>query len=414
LLTIPLIALANKVEKVEINPNSPDVNTELSVKLNFTTPDDKVQCGVGIDWGDGDKQKLRVGNGQQVTPPFVLTHIYKSAGQKQIAVKGEFIARGLSSISGCEVNLSGSITVQDPVARAEKERVEKERQAELERQEQLNAQKAKEREEYLSTPAGKKELESSIKNFEKLFDKPLATNCATNDFNAIVFKRGSKDSGAKVLNFFGEKPPLELLITRSGLVARDIISIANTGDVTVEYKFTDKSIQIFNSKFVTNGIYNSNNNPTPIYSTCDSKTIVARIVSDELSGVAEKRRQVAAAKAESEAKAREEAKPYFELYMCAAPSGYGNDVPVGKSMFQRLGQISGNINVREIDSIISIFGYDKEKNNSGAFCVASGASWKYSEFNKLAGAIKVSEGGDKEFFMQKDNKYNSRFFYRMK
>jgi hypothetical protein len=131
-LLSPLLVLANKIDKVETTPNSPDINTELSLRLNFTTPEDQVQCGITIDWGDGLKEKLRVGSGQQVMPPFKLTHTYTSSGQKQLSIKGEFIARGIKSIPSCDVNMSGSIIVQDPTHRAEKERVEKERRADLE------------------------------------------------------------------------------------------------------------------------------------------------------------------------------------------------------------------------------------------------------------------------------------------
>jgi hypothetical protein len=143
----PFLVLANKIDKVEATPNSPDINTELSLRLNFTTPEDQVQCGITIDWGDGLKEKLRVGSGQQIPPPYKLTHTYTSSGQKQLSIKGEFIARGIKSVPGCDINITGSIIIQDPTLRAEKERVENERRAELQKkeQEQLLAQKPKDR-----------------------------------------------------------------------------------------------------------------------------------------------------------------------------------------------------------------------------------------------------------------------------
>jgi hypothetical protein len=122
LFAIPAIASANKVEKFEVTPKSPDMNTELQIKMIFTVPDDKVSCGIVVDWGDGEKQKLRVGKGQQVLPPFSLAHTYSSAGTKNIAIKGESVLRGVSSVGSCDVNVSGAIVVQDPVAKAEAEK----------------------------------------------------------------------------------------------------------------------------------------------------------------------------------------------------------------------------------------------------------------------------------------------------
>jgi hypothetical protein len=322
LLTIPLIALANKVEKVEINPNSPDVNTELSVKLNFTTPDDKVQCGIGIDWGDGDKQKLRVGNGQQVTPPFVLTHIYKSAGQKQIVVKGEFIARGLNSISGCDVNVSGSITVQDPAVRAEKERVEKERQAELEKQTQLIAQKAKEREEYLASPAGKKDFENFQKNITQLLGKPLAMNCNSNQEIVWILK-GEGARLSKKLNYSEQESVSEEVISSSEYLGKDLLSIKyknESGTRTVEYKINQKYIQVYNDgDFVKNGV-TSSGGAQPVINVCPTNSTASKIVANEISGASAKTRERQAVQdAENRAQqklANFKSKNYQAMFFC--------------------------------------------------------------------------------------------------
>jgi hypothetical protein len=100
--------------------------------------------------------------------------------------------------------------------------------------------------------------------------------------------------------------------------------------------------------------------------------------------------------------------------MCSDSSGYGNDVQTGKSMLQRFGRKLGNIDLPETNSIISIFGYDKQ-NGSGATCMSTNGSVNFSKFSSLYScSIKVGEGGDNDFFMNKLDKYNSTFFYRMK
>lgn len=412
LFLLPNLVNANKVDKVQASPESPDINTEFAINLTFIDPDDKVSCGIGIDWGDGEKQKLRIGIGHQVPPPFKLTHTYTTPGEKKISIKGEFIARGLNSTGGCDINKSGSFTIQDPAVRAEKERVEKERLAELERQAQLAAQKKRDREDYLASSAGRKELENSIKTFEKLFEKPLAINCSLNNLNALLFKKADKESNPKQLNFSGDKPPAELIISKFYFPEKDVISITSLDNVTIEYKFTDKTLQVFNSKLVTNGNYNSN--PTPILNACESKTPVAKLALEELSGIAEKRRQATQLQAEAEAKAREEARPYTLIYMCFDSNGYGLDKGAAQAMISEYSKIQGGIDIRQSATIINLYGFDK-KNGSGAICQPSNGSLPPSRFSSLySPSVVIGESGDKIFYWSKNSATQSTVLYRMK
>jgi hypothetical protein len=296
LLSIPALALANKVEKVDLTPKSPDMNTELQVKMIFAVPDDKVSCGITVDWGDGEKQKLRVGNGQQVLPPFSLAHTYSTAGSKNISIKGESVFRGLSSVGPCEVNVTGAIVVQDPVAKAEAERKLQLEKAEAERKAQLEA----ERKEFLASPAGKKELEAAKKNFAKLIDKPLAYSCTDKSGEILtISQKNSEVTRLTRLSF--ESPPKVNQIIESGFTSTETISLTNDSNVKTEYKFTDKSLQIYNSAFVVNGIYKSNNNSVPLMNICEKGSAAGQLFAEEASGVAEKKRQIAIQKAQAEA-----------------------------------------------------------------------------------------------------------------
>ena len=133
LCLVPMLAFANKIEKVEVPSAVQNINAEFNLKLIFNVPEDKVACGITIDWGDGEKQKFRVGNGQQLKAPFTIPHTYKTTGQKKVVIGGEMMIRGLNTVSGCDVNFASQLTIQDPVEVAEKERLEKERIAERER-----------------------------------------------------------------------------------------------------------------------------------------------------------------------------------------------------------------------------------------------------------------------------------------
>ena len=117
---------ANKLNSAETNPDNPQVNQEYTIAFKFAVPDDAVRCGLQVEWGDGEVSKYRVGQGQDLSPPFKTSHVYKTPGKMQLNVKGAFIARGLNSVGGCEGGLQGVVDVVDPV---EVERLAKEKES---------------------------------------------------------------------------------------------------------------------------------------------------------------------------------------------------------------------------------------------------------------------------------------------
>lgn len=155
---------ANKVTAVDNKPDSPQVDQEIILTFKFSVPDEAIRCGVQIDWGDGESSKYRVGPDQDIKPPYQVTHTYRSAGKMQVAVKGVTIFRGLNTVTGCDANLQGPITVIDPV---EAERLtqlkaaqDAKRLADLEAEkikQAKEAEEAKKLEAYKKTPAYQKE-----------------------------------------------------------------------------------------------------------------------------------------------------------------------------------------------------------------------------------------------------------------
>jgi hypothetical protein len=348
LLTIPAIALANKVDKVDLTPKSPDMNTELQVKMIFSVPDDKVSCGVTVDWGDGEKQKLRVGNGQQLLPPFSLSHTYSSAGTKNISIKGESVLRGLSSVGPCEVNVSGAIVVQDPVAKAEAEKKIQLEKAEVERKAQIEA----ERKEFLASPAGKKELETTKKNFAKLIDKPLAYSC-TDKTGEILTINQKNNEVTRLVRLSFESPPKANQIIEAVFTSTETISLTNDSNVKTEYKFTDKSLQIYNSAFVVNGVYKSNNNSVPLMNVCEKGSAAGQLFAEEASGVAEKKRQIASQKAQAEA-AREAALEAQKKAEMQAQAGKAIKVSKGREWVEGWKKYVTYLNIQSVTDQISI------------------------------------------------------------
>lgn len=131
---------ANTVTNVAVQPVAPEANKALSVK--FTFQESSVACGLTIDWGDGKIDRLRVGEGQQVPPPFLVEHTYVSPGSYKIRINGEGMARGLRSVFPCAVRLESSISVVDPIE-IERQRAEAQRIAQERAEAQITAEREK-------------------------------------------------------------------------------------------------------------------------------------------------------------------------------------------------------------------------------------------------------------------------------
>jgi hypothetical protein len=77
--------------------NSP---TELSVEFKENKP--QVWCGASIDWGDGVKQDIRLGDEGLKTSPLTFSHTYTLSGTFNISVQGKTLVRGLATAIGCD------------------------------------------------------------------------------------------------------------------------------------------------------------------------------------------------------------------------------------------------------------------------------------------------------------------------
>lgn len=106
----PGVAHSNTLKGVLV-PDRAVIGTSLEVVVTFNEPDDRIGCGLVVNWGDGEIQKLRVGLEHQLKPPYKIQHTYKTPGQFSPMVTGELMIRGLRTVPGCEGKFSSVVNV---------------------------------------------------------------------------------------------------------------------------------------------------------------------------------------------------------------------------------------------------------------------------------------------------------------
>lgn len=119
---------------------------QFNLLVTFSEPQENISCSLNLDWGDGQKQKLKFGKGGDVPPPFEIPHIYQSAGTMKFEAKGTFFG-------GCDAAMSGNLVVSS----LEEKKLREEKLAQKQREEKAKADAAKAKEE--SELIAKKEAE---------------------------------------------------------------------------------------------------------------------------------------------------------------------------------------------------------------------------------------------------------------
>lgn len=330
-------ALANTVSRITPGTVSPELNKPFSLNFTFAENSSSVSCGLTIDWGDGKVDRLRVGEGQQLMPPYTTEHTYAAAGDYRIRISGETIIRGVRSVLPCNVRQELAVKVADPVEVARlaaiKEAQERERQEqERQRREQEEARKAEvaarlareaaEREAYLKSPQGRKDQEAMQRAVAQLLNKPLAVDCNSSSENVWVFQ-GDRNGFNKRQDFSEARAMTEQEIVKFEFNTKDTVFLAYRTDPSrnIELKVTANTVQIVNNgDLVKNGL-NGRGEPTPTLKLCGGSTAAARTVANELSGAAAKARDQRARNEaiakERQRKAEFERKNYRILFICS-------------------------------------------------------------------------------------------------
>jgi len=181
LAAVMLPVIAGSISKIDVSENQIEKDKEFSLTLIFSNSPTPIACGLQIDWGDGKIERLRVGEGQQLAPPYKINHTYSAPNNYKVRISGEFLSRGLRSVPACDVNKEGVLSVVDSVAVKEKQikdlaeaklRKEREESAQI----ATSAQAAKDAEEHAKRLAEaqlnnqKPLLKASVKSCEKFLN----------------------------------------------------------------------------------------------------------------------------------------------------------------------------------------------------------------------------------------------------
>lgn len=186
LAVIVLPVSAGVVSKIEVSDNKIEKDKEFSIILQFANSSSAIACGLQIDWGDGKVDRFRVGEGQQIPPPYKINYTYSTPGTYKVRINGEILIRGLRSLPACEVKREGNLSVLDPVA-------EKERQI----KEEAEAQLRKEREEIARAEAAVRAAKDAEERTKRLAEAQIN--------NQKLLLKASVKSCEQFLNVFGTR-----------------------------------------------------------------------------------------------------------------------------------------------------------------------------------------------------------------
>ena len=140
------IATGQELKSLNLKVNRIPMNSSAELSIEFNKTRDMVWCGMSIDWGDGARQDIRLGDDGFKTSPATLTHSYSLSGNFNISVQGKTLVRGLGTASACDGN--------PPITRVTVVDVEA-----IKAQQLQAAAEAKKKEEQLAFDKAKKETE---------------------------------------------------------------------------------------------------------------------------------------------------------------------------------------------------------------------------------------------------------------
>lgn len=116
-------ANAQELKSLELISGKISLDALAELNINFVPTGDTVWCGMTVDWGNGDKQDLRIGDDNFKSSPIMLSHKYAAPGTYAISAQGRLLIRGLKTAAACGGNpRPTSVTVVDQAALAAAER----------------------------------------------------------------------------------------------------------------------------------------------------------------------------------------------------------------------------------------------------------------------------------------------------
>jgi hypothetical protein len=125
-------ANAQTLNRVTSESTRVPLNTPVTILVEYT-PQDPNWCGLTIDYGNGNKQSVRIGHEQDLSSPIKRTVSFSAVGTYVIKAEGTLLQRGLRTALPCRGTAQPfTITVFDLAAEKEKERAEAQAKAQIE------------------------------------------------------------------------------------------------------------------------------------------------------------------------------------------------------------------------------------------------------------------------------------------
>lgn len=138
-------AQAQEVKTLELISRKISLDATADLNIKFVPIGNRpVWCGLTVDWGNGAKQDIRIGDDNLKTSPAMLSYKYATPGNYTITVQGRLLVRGLNTAAACEGNPRPvAVTVVDEaaLAAAERQRVAQQ-EAERAKQEAVERERA--------------------------------------------------------------------------------------------------------------------------------------------------------------------------------------------------------------------------------------------------------------------------------
>jgi len=123
--------LAQEIQGIRVVQTRIATGAPLLIQIDFNNSNaGNPNCGLEINFGDGDTSTVRVGANGPQDFPLKLTHSYKSPGQYALRAEGKGIFRGLKSALACGGSVAQlTVTAFDEAAEKAKEDAIKAQQA---------------------------------------------------------------------------------------------------------------------------------------------------------------------------------------------------------------------------------------------------------------------------------------------
>ena len=119
--------LAQEIKSANFTSAQSSMGNSVELTITFQATGNPPWCGLLVEWGDGEKQNVRVGDDNFKTSPITLTHKYATAGNFNTMVRGLKTAQACGGVvKPAQINIVDAVAIQQAEARrvaAEREKV---------------------------------------------------------------------------------------------------------------------------------------------------------------------------------------------------------------------------------------------------------------------------------------------------